>query len=248
MFESRSAGQPLWTIEPPPGKTSIEAVKLAAPEILLASYGQSAAPLTTPLVVRAAPGPAPRTSASLPSREPDLIDTALAATDPPSDTAAAAPGVDLPNEPSNGPPTLAPSINITSELEPLPEALAALGVPPVSLAAAAPTFKLIAPLRLNPMVRDALAAAIASMNGDARAADAITVSSGVFVPLDHFKQHHVDIPVVLRSLAETGLTVGGSASRVGTVQHDMNGHPELGIVIKPAFVEGLDPSAFTTSG
>ena len=98
------------------------------------------------------------------------------------------------------------------------------------------------------MVCDALAAAIASMNGDARAADAITVSSGVFVPLEHFKRRHVDIPVVLRSLAETGMTAGGSASRAGTAQHHMRGQTELGIVIKPAFVEGLDPSAFTTSG
>ena len=96
VFESRSTGQPLWTIEPPPGKTVIEAVKLAAPEILLPSYGQSAAPLTTPLVVRAAPGPAPRTSAALPPREPDLVDTALAATELPSDTAAAAPSVGPP--------------------------------------------------------------------------------------------------------------------------------------------------------
>ncbi len=248
VFESRSTGQPLWTIEPPPGKTIIEAVKLAAPEILLPSYGQSAAPLTTPLVVRAAPGPAPRTSAALPPCEPDLVDTALAAAELPSNTVAAAPSADRPNDPSSGPPTLAPSINITSELEPLPEALAALGVPPVSLAAAAPTFKLIAPLRLNPMVRDALAAAIASMNGDARAADAITVSSGVFVPLVHFKRRNVDIPVVLRSLAETGMTVVGSASRASTVQHEMRGQPELGIVIKPGFVEGLGPPDLAASG
>ena len=97
-------------------------------------------------------------------------------------------------------------------------------------------------------MRDALAAAIASMNGDARAADAITISSGVFVPLDHFKRRHVDIPVVLRSLAETGMTVAGSASRAGTVQHDMGGQSEVGVVIKPGFVEGLDPSDFATPG
>ena len=48
----------------------------------------------------------------------------------------------------------------------------------------APLFRLVAPLRLNPKVRDALAAAIASMNGNSRAADAITVSAGVFVPLE----------------------------------------------------------------
>ena len=125
---------------------------------------------------------------------------------------------------------------------------AAADAPAAPAAPVAPAFKLVAPLRLNPMVRDALAAAIASMNGDARAADAITVSSGVFVPLDHFKRRHVDIPVVLRSLAETGMTVAGNASRARTVQHEMRGQSELGFVIKPGFVEALHPSDFLTPG
>jgi conjugal transfer pilus assembly protein TraI len=241
VFEGRATGQPLWTIEPPPGKTSIEAVKLAAPEILLPGYGQSAAPLTTPLVASEAPGPAPRTSAALPPREPDLVDTAFATAELLPDTGAAASDAELPTDPPRGPPALAPSIDITTEIDPPPETLAAPGAPPFSAAAAAPSFKLVAPLRLNPMVRDALEAAIASMNGDVKAADAVPVPSGVFVPLDHFKRHHVDIPVVLRSLAETGMTASNNASRAGTVQHTMHGQPELGIVIKPAFVDGLDP-------
>lgn len=44
VFESRSTGSPLWTIEPPPGKTVFEAVKLAAPEILLHGHGQTVIP------------------------------------------------------------------------------------------------------------------------------------------------------------------------------------------------------------
>ena len=243
VFERRGIGQPLWTIEPPPGKTVIEAVKLAAPEILLPSYGQSAAPLTTPLVVQASRGPAPPTVDAASPRAPDLVDMALAGTTERSpDTGAGAPGGDTVNDPSSGLLAVTPPIDFTSETEPPPDAPAAPTAP------VAPAFKLVAPLRLNPLVRDALAAAIASMNGDARAADAITISSGVFVPLDHFKRRHVDIPVVLRSLAETGMTVAGSASRAGTVQHDMGGQSEVGVVIKPGFVEGLDPSDFATPG
>ena len=97
------------------------------------------------------------------------------------------------------------------------------------------------------MVRDALAAAIASMNGDSRTADAITVSAGVFVPLEAFKRRRIDIPVVLRSLTETGMTAVGGTARSGTVQHDMGGKPELGFVIRADFVEGLDPSDFAPS-
>jgi conjugal transfer pilus assembly protein TraI len=233
VFERRDTGQPLWTIEPPPGKAVIDAVKLAAPEILLPSYAQSAAPLATPLVAQASRRPAPSA--------PDLVDIALAdAAELSPNTVAAATGGDAVADPSSG--LLAPTpppTEVTAETEPPPDALGA----PV-----APAFKLVAPLRLNPMVRDALAAAIASMNGDARAADAMTVSSGVFVPLDHFKRRHIDIPVVLRSLAETGMTIAGRNSRAGTVQHEMRGQSELGCVIKPGFVEGLDPSDFITPG
>lgn len=243
VFASRGTGQPLWTIEPPPGKAVIEAVKLAAPEILLPSYAQSAAPLTTPLVVLASRGPAPSTVDAASRRAPDLVDMALAGTtERTPDTGAEAPGGDAVNDPSSGLLDLTPPIAFTSATEPPPD------VPAVPTTPTAPAFKLVAPLRLNPLVRDALAAAIASMNGDARATDAITISSGVFVPLDHFKRRHVDIPVVLRSLAETGMTVAGSASRAGTVQHDMGGQSEAGVVIKPDFVEGLDPFDFVTPG
>lgn len=241
VFERRGTGQPLWTIEPPPGKTVIEAVKLAAPEILLPSYAQSAAPLMAPLVVQASRGPAASAPNAASRRAPDLVDIAGAA-EPSPDTGAAATGGDAVADPSSGQLALTPPVDVNAETGPPTDAPAAPAAP------VAPAFKLVAPLRLNPMVRDALAAAIASMNGDARAADAITVSSGVFVPLDHFKRRHVDIPVVLRSLAETGMTVAGSTSRAGTVQHEMRGQSELGFVIRPGFVEGLDPSDFVTPG
>lgn len=230
VFEHRDTGQPLWTIGPPPGKTVLEAVKLAAPEILLPSYAQSAAPLTRALVVPTPRGPAASSS--------DLVDTALAgAAELLPDAGAEVHAGDAVADPPSGQLALALPIGAADEAAPPLDAPAA---------PAAPAFKLVAPLRLNPMVRDALAAAIASMNGDAKAADAITVSSGVFVPLDHFKRRHVDIPVVLRSLAETGMTVAGRKARAGTVQHEMRDQSELGFVIRPAFVEGLDPSDFAT--
>ena len=120
--------------------------------------------------------------------------------------------------------------------------------PPAAATAESPSvFRLVAPLRLNPMVRDALAAAVASMKGDSHVADAITVSAGVFVPLEVFKRRHIDIPVVQRSLTETGMTAVGGNARSCTVQHDMGGKRELGFVIRADFIEGLDPSDFAPS-
>jgi hypothetical protein len=97
------------------------------------------------------------------------------------------------------------------------------------------------------MVRDALAAAVASMNGDSRAPDVVTVSGGVFVPLEVFKRRHIDIPVVQRSLTETGMTAVGGNARSATVKHNMGGKQELGFVIRADFIEGLDPSDFALS-
>lgn len=100
-------------------------------------------------------------------------------------------------------------------------------------------------MRLHPRVRDALAIAIDSMNGDAKTAIAVTVPAGVFVPLDHFKRANVDLPVVLRALAEAGMATGRRASRVDTVQHELAGDAVLGFVLKPQFVRGLDPNDFS---
>jgi conjugal transfer pilus assembly protein TraI len=115
---------------------------------------------------------------------------------------------------------------------------------PLSTPASLPTFKLEAPMRLNPHVRDALAAAIDTMNGDSKAAIAVTVPAGVFVPLEHFKRARVDLPVVLRSLAEAGMAIGRHPSRVDTVRHELGGQFQLGFVLKPEFVRGLDPADF----
>ena len=243
VFESQGSGQPLWSIEPPPGKTVIEAVKLTAPEILLPAYGPTADPIKAPLVVwspvQAARGPGPGISATGTRRDPDPVDASLAgetATSPLTGTDAAA--TDRDSDPQSPSPTPADqSEHSTAPIsEPLPSA--ATGVP---------CFKLIAPLRLNPMVRDALAAAIGSMNGDAKSADAITIASGLFVPLAHFKRHRVDIPAALRSLAETGMAVPGTDSRTGTFHHDLGDKSELGIVIKAEFIGGLDPNHFVDS-
>ena len=40
------------------------------------------------------------------------------------------------------------------------------------------------------------------------------------------------------------ITPSGSNARSGTVQHDMGGKQELGVVIRADFVSGLDPSDF----
>jgi conjugal transfer pilus assembly protein TraI len=241
VFESRSTGCPLWTIEPPPGKTVFEAVKLAAPEILLHGHGQTVTPLSTPLVSKAGATPASSTTPASAPLAPSPPAPHPPAAEAQLDDGTITPGLDLLGDPLTGPDVGPEPEPRSPGIEALPEA------PPEATAASPPVFRLVAPLRLNPLVRDALAAAIASMNGDSRTADAITVSAGVFVPLEVFKRRHVDIPVVLRSLTETGMTAVGGKARSGAVQHDMGGKQEPGFVIRADFVEGLDPSDFAPS-
>lgn len=99
-------------------------------------------------------------------------------------------------------------------------------------------------MRLVPQVRQALAAAIDSLNGDAADASAVTVATGVFVPVEHFKSQKVDVSVALRSLAEVDMLVGTKDRRARTYQHDMRGQEQPGVIVKPTHVAGLDPSDF----
>ena len=102
-------------------------------------------------------------------------------------------------------------------------------------------------MRLVPQVRQALAIAIDSLNGEAGRASAVTVATGVFVPVEHFKVQKVDATVALRSLAEVDMLVGTKDRRPRTYQHDMHGQEQPGVIIRPAHVAGLDPADFRTT-
>jgi conjugal transfer pilus assembly protein TraI len=82
------------------------------------------------------------------------------------------------------------------------------------------------------------------MNADPRAAVAVTVGAGVFVPLSHFKSCSVDVNVALRALVEVDLLVGTKDRRPRTYQHDIGGQEQAGVIVKPGHIHGLDPSDF----
>ena len=226
---------PLWSISPPPGKTAVDAVKLAAPEILLPGHDDHK-PLQEPLIAvagqsKASPAPQrkadecqPPGQGELPFSEPD------GAASPKGPNVVITSGgevVDTAQAPSSQSADMEPPPSLNTQ--PLPDD---------------PIFRLTAPMRLQPQVRDALAAAIDSMNGEAKDALAVTVPTGVFVPLDHFKKANLDLPVVLRALGELDMAIAGKAGRPNTVQHDLAGQEVMGFVLRPQFVEGLDPALF----
>ena len=107
-----------------------------------------------------------------------------------------------------------------------------------------PAFSLNAPLRLNPSVRDALAAIVHTLNGPGNAAAARTVATGLFVPLQALERHGIQPAIAIRALADVRMLALPERDRPPTVSHDFGGQPALGLVISPQFVQGFDLAAF----
>jgi conjugal transfer pilus assembly protein TraI len=117
---------------------------------------------------------------------------------------------------------------------------------PASPAALAPpAFSLNAPLRLNPSVRDALAAIVHTLNGPGNAAAARTVAAGLFVPLQALERRGIQPAIAIRALADVRMLALPERGQPPTVSHDFGGQPGLGLVIAPQFVQGFDLAAFT---
>lgn len=247
-----------WTILPPGTSSAIEAVRLTSPDILLAGQARQVVALSQPLLARpagvAARGDTQGTSAAgrpvpiapLATTSGTTQSERSGATDAQSDASP-----DLTPDPQApldfGPaPGAAPTAQQTSDDQ---AAVAPPTLPNRSPHAPAPgrRFVLNAPLRLVPQVRQALQAAIDTLNGDPKSAAAVTVASGVFVPLSHFKASSVDVNVALRALAEVDLLVGTKDRRPRTYQHDIAGLEQAGVIVKPSHVQGLDPSDFQTA-
>ena len=170
----------------------------------------------------------PRAATATPRSAPEDVAGQAEPPMPPPDAQGA-----LDFEPSPAPPREA-----AAPPEPIPALPAPIAQPR--------RFALKAPLRLVPQVRQALQDAIATMNADARTAIAVTVASGVFVPLSHFKANSIDVSVALRALVDVDMLVGTKDRRPRTYQHDIAGQEQAGVIVKPAHIEGLNPTDFQT--
>lgn len=146
--------------------------------------------------------------------------------------------------PTQPPPVEKPAARQLSLLQPD----AALPSPPAPLVPepppAAPPLALRAPLRLNPVVRDALTNIAATLNGETGQPQCCTIAQGLFVPLDQFERRSVPPALALRALAEVRMLFAAGPHAAPTLSRDFNGNPTVGLVIDPRFVEGLDLSGF----
>lgn len=251
-------GQACWSILPPGSSAALEAIRLVSPDILLTGQTRPVDALAQPLVARVATAPSRTAGATIaniaavpPQTTPALATPKAGPVSPP---AAAATPRSAPEDVAGQaePPTPPPDAQGALDFEPSPAPPSEAAAPPEPIpaqpASVAPSrrFALKAPLRLVPQVRQALQDAIATMNADARTAIAVTVASGVFVPLSHFKANSIDVSVALRALVDVDMLVGTNDRRARTYQHDIGGQKQAGVIVKPAHIEGLNPTDFHT--
>jgi conjugal transfer pilus assembly protein TraI len=229
VLQAAPDGTRTWPIFPAGTKTPIDAVKLSSPAIVLAGIDPMPAALARPMQRHDREPLAPQAPvAPQPSREPTRREVA---TPPPSlqlsliGPGDAEPIAIAPPKPSEPPPVETPPA-VTPLVDPRP-------------------IHLKAPMRLNPAVRQALHEAVETLNDPPAATAVFTVREGVFVPLAEFERHGVQPAVALRSLVDVGMLHKPAQVGPPTTSREVRGVPTIGVVLQAAYVDGLDPRAFT---
>lgn len=211
-------------IQPPSTKTTLEAVKLSNPNLLLAGIDPPPAALPHKLELRPAQAAAP-----VAPQPPQFRTT-------PREVGTQLSLIPL-QEPINegeAPPIFIEETSKPSSPDTIP---ASPSVP----------FSLQAPMRLSQTVRDALADAVRSLNAGQGPATVCTIAQGLFVPLEEFERRGVQPSQAIRALVETNMLVKPKNDGPPTLSREFNGKPTVGIVLDPRHVSGLDLAAFTTS-
>lgn len=207
-----SHGSGLWQILPPGAAKPVECIKLAAPELLLANQlccNQTLPPLAVP--PERSPSPAHQQHQQAPAQ---------------------------PASPPDGPPAQMELTLHAAKPTPIAAAKTVRSAAPDLKATPAPIPALASCLRLPADVAEVLRRALASLNERPRTSDVQVIKEGVLIPLDMFKEAHVDARGAMRSLREAGMLVIG-ASGNPTYTFRVNDNEVRGLVLKRSYVTGL---------
>lgn len=240
VFEPQDSTQVTWQIVPPGSKTVIEAVKLSSPAILFAGIDSAPKPLA--IALARAPGDSTTSPPDAPaSPAPPAVNSATTT----RKSARAAQQLPLPIEAE---PTAteqrARVLPLQADNVAVPRCDPNDSTPTKPASATAPQFKLEAPMRLNPAVRDALAQIVATLNRDGSDVAACTTSSGLFIPLAEFERRKIEPSLALRALADVKMLVQPAGATSRTVGRDFGGEHKVGLVLGPQFVAGFKAEDF----
>lgn len=236
VFEPQDSSQATWQIVPPESKTAIEAVKLSSPAILFAGIDSAPKPLSIALVRTPADSSTPLPGPPAPVASPATTGKRF----------PVAQQLPLPIEME---PVAADQVASASPARTAEDVVAPIpasndSVPAKPALALMPAFKLEAPMRLNPAVRDALAQIVDTLNRDGSDVAACTVASGLFIPLAEFERRKIEPSLALRALTEVKMLVQAAGTKSQTLARDFGGEQKVGLVLSPHFVAGLEADSF----
>ena len=99
-----------------------------------------------------------------------------------------------------------------------------------------PSIVLQAPPALKPALRPVLAEIVHTLNETADGADAIWTSEGLFIPLAAIEKRRVDPALAVRALGDAAMLVPPAHGTAKTVEREVSGELELGVMIHPRFI------------
>jgi len=217
VFTPQHDGQALWHIHPPGGKPGIDAVKLSTPALLFAGLDPAPEPLAAALTrttpTASAPDPA---AAEPPCHATEQLPLPMDATPNVPAPAATAPAAE---EHPAAPPAPAPAA-------------------PVQLPLEISGFRLDAPMRLNPVVRDALAEIVDAINRDEPGAVIRMEEAGLFIALTEFTRRQLEPTLALRALTDAGM-LAQPDSTAATVARHIDGETTRGLLLASRFMTGF---------
>ena len=228
VFERQDSEHVTWMILPPEARAPLQAVKVTSAAILFAGLDAPPPALDARLVCKPGePLPARPTTPAASSAPPGTQFSLIAPTAPP----------DAPDEPAAAHAPAEPIAPASTSPVPSPPSPAPPPSPP-------PEFRLNAPLRLNPAVRDALASVVQTLNGPGASAAACAVAHGLFIPLHELERRGIQPALAVRALSEVRMLVHADRRRPPTVSRDFGGETTVGLIIDPRCVDGFDLAAF----
>lgn len=220
VLKSQHDGQALWQIHPPGGKPGLDAVRLSAPALLFAGLDPAPEPLAAALT-----RPTPAASAPDPTAAPPCHATEQLPL--PMDAA--------PNVPAPAATAPAAQENATASAA----SPARPHVAPVQLALEILAFRLDAPMRLNPVVRDALTRIVDAMNRDEPCTGIRMEEAGLFIAFAEFTKRQLEPTLALRALTDAGMLAQPDGA-AATVARHLDGEPTRGLLLASRFITGFN--------
>ena len=272
MVEPQDEVQLTWLIKPPNVASALEAVKLDSPGLLFEGMVPQPLPLAMPLIVPGKPSrrPSPAVSGTAsparthPSPKPSHA--------PGAKTSASIHHLRLAAD--NTAATPAPVVPITSGSRTAGVEELFSGIAPGRESGAdgmndmppgqvemdtlqndqtgmqdreSYILSFSAPMRLHPTLVKPLTDIVHTLNLPASRMACVTTSEGIFVPLSELAQRQIDIKTSIRIMTELGMLVR-QRGKGTTTDQPFRGKTVSGVVLKPAFVNGLHVEDFRGPG